>query len=150
MAEKNNSALFYTCSLIEYIGRYRKLRRGEVVSLLGEETIHRIYTHAGVLHCEPVAKVADDFVTMYSLPEGGYDNVASCRYTVPDYWTIGEVYERLIEDVCPGDDTNDIIRTLISVYTSWIDPEISNYNSDLFYQPRDYLRECFLAGEIIE
>ena len=25
------------------------------------------------------------------------DNVAACRYTVPDYWTIGEVYERLIE-----------------------------------------------------
>lgn len=150
MAKKNNSDLFYTCSLIEYIGRDRKLRRGEVVTLLGEENLRRIYTHACVLHCEPVAKVADDFIAMYSLPEGGYDNVASCRYAVPDYWTIGEVYERLIEDVCPGDDTNDIIRMLISVYTSWIDPAISNYNSDLFYQPRDYLRECFLAGKILE
>jgi hypothetical protein len=25
---------------------------------------------------------------------------------------------------------------------------LSNYNSDLFYQPRDYLRECYLGGEI--
>ena len=34
------------------------------------------------------------------------DNVAACRYTVPDYWTIGEVYERLIEDVT-GEDEDD-------------------------------------------
>ena len=35
--------LFYVCSLIEYIGRERKLRRADVVSGLGEETIRRIY-----------------------------------------------------------------------------------------------------------
>lgn len=27
-----------------------------------------------------------------------FDNVKECRYLVPDYWDIGEVYERLIED----------------------------------------------------
>lgn len=26
---------------------------------------------------------------------------------------------------------------------------ISNYNSDFFYQPRDYIRECYLAGDVI-
>ena len=25
-------------------------------------------------------------------------NEADCKYKAPDYWTIGEVYERLIED----------------------------------------------------
>lgn len=49
------------------------------------------------------------------------DNVAACRYTVPDYWTIGEVYERLIEDVT-GEDEDDehLIDHLMEVYTSWI------------------------------
>ncbi len=60
----------------------------------------------------------------------------------PDQFSYGEVYERLIEDVC-GD---DVVRTLTEVYSSWIDDAISNYNSDFFYQPRDYIRECYLEG----
>ena len=40
---KNNSALFYTCSLIEFIGRQQKLPRCEVVRALGEKAIARIY-----------------------------------------------------------------------------------------------------------
>ncbi len=35
---KNNSALFYTCSLIEYIGREQKQKRDNVVKLLGRES----------------------------------------------------------------------------------------------------------------
>ena len=142
---KNDSSLFYLCSLIEFIGRHQKLRRSDVVNHIGGKTLRRIYSHAGILHCEPIEKTADDFIVMRGIPEGGFDNVASCKYEAPDYWTIGEVYERLIEDVCE----DDVIDKLIEVYNSWIDREISNYNSDLFYQPRDYLRECYLAGKII-
>ena len=142
---KNDSALFYLCSLIEFIGRQQKLRRRDVVNNIGEKTLRRIYSHADILHCEPIEKTADDFVVMCDIPEGSFDNVVSCKYEVPDYWAIGEVYERLIEDVCD----DDVIAKLIEVYNSWIDREISNYNSDLFYQPRDYLRECYLAGKIL-
>ena len=120
---KNNSALFYTCSLIEFIGRRQKLRRSELVTLMGSSAIGRIYRYADVFHCEPIAKTADDFVTMLNIPEGSFDNVEACRYEVPDYWTIGEVYERLIEDIS-GDDEEHIIERLIEVYTSWIDAAI--------------------------
>ena len=34
MGTKNNNNLFYTCALIEYIGRQVKRRRSEVVDLL--------------------------------------------------------------------------------------------------------------------
>lgn len=37
-----------------------------------------------------------------------FDNVGKCRYKVPDYWTIGEVYERLIEDMAKNSDKNII------------------------------------------
>ena len=143
---KNNSDLFYTCSLIEYLGRQQKLRRSDVVRALGEETIRRIYSHADVFHCEPIAKTADDFITLRNIPTGDFDNITTCKYNVPDYWTIGEVYSRLIEDVCG----EDVISTLIEVYTSWFDRELSNFNSDLFYQPRDYLAECYRTNEIID
>ena len=43
----------------------------------------------------------------------------------------------------------DIIKTLMEVYDSWIDSAISNYNSDFYYQPRDYIRECYREGEVI-
>lgn len=142
---KNNSALFYTCSLIEFIGRQCKLKRSEVVSLLGDKVIKRIYGHADVLHCEPIAKTADEFISLCNLPNGSFDNEKNCKYEVPDYWTIGEVYERLIEDV----DCGDILETLKDVYSSWIDSAISNYNSDFFYQSRDYISECYYRNEII-
>ena len=143
---KNNSDLFYTCSLIEYLGRQRKLRRSDVVRALGEETLRRIYSYADVFHCEPIAKTADDFITLRNIPTGDFDNITTCKYNVPDYWTIGEVYSRLIEDV----GGEDIIASLIEVYTSWFDRELSNFNSDLFYQPRDYLAECYRTNEIID
>ena len=144
---KNNSALFYTCSLIEYIGRERKLKRADVVRALGEKTIRRIYRYADVFHCEAIEKTADDFITHLHLPEGNFDNVASCRYHVPDYWTIGEVYERLIEDIS-DDREEDLIGHLLEVYTSWIDDVISNYNTDFYYQPRDYIQACYHEGKI--
>ena len=146
---KNNSALFYTCSLIEFIGRRQKLKRSELVQLLGKKVITRIYNYADVFHCEPIEKTADDFITNLNLPEGEFDNVASCRYTLPDYWTRGEVYERLIEDVT-GEDDEHIIAHLVEVYSSWMDDAISNYNSDFYYQSRDYIYICYKEGKICE
>ena len=96
---KNNSALFYTCSLIEFIGRKKKLKRSELVRIMGEKTIKCIYSYADVFHCEPIEKVADELIEESGMSEGDFDNVKACRYLVPDYWDIGEVYERLIEDI---------------------------------------------------
>lgn len=144
---KNNSALFYTCSLIEFIGRERKLKRSELVRILGDKVIRRIYRFADVFHCEPIEKTADDFITSLNITEGTFDNVASCRYNVPDYWIIGEVYERLIEDIS-GDDTEHIVNHLMEVYLSWIDDVISNYNTDFYYQSREYISECYREGQI--
>lgn len=146
---KNNSALFYTCSLIEFIGRQQKLKRSELVRFLDVATITRIYRYADVFHCEPIEKTADDFITNCNIPVGSYDNMADCRYTVPDYWTIGEVYERLIEDIV-GDDTAHIIECLMEVYTSWIDAAISNYNTDFYYQSREYIYECYKEGKVCD
>lgn len=142
---KNDNNLFFVCSLIEFIGREVKLKRSDVVKALGEDVIRRIYNFADVFHCEPIAKVADDFITMCNIKSGDYDNVRECKYEVPDYWTIGEVYERLIEDI--GE--NDVIAALLEVYGSWISDAISNYNSDFFYQSRDYIKECYKEKQVI-
>ncbi len=132
---KNNIQLFYVCSLIKYIGRVQKRKRSEIFTCMKKETLKRIYNHADVLHCEPIEKVAEEFILLCQIDMGDYDNISQSKYKVLDYWTIGEVYERLIEDI----DGNDIIGILIEVYNSWISDVISNYNSDFYYQSREYI-----------
>ena len=62
----NNNALFYICSLIEFIARKTKNCRGFIVDCLGDD-IRRIYSHQDVFHCEPIEKVADDFIRRASI-----------------------------------------------------------------------------------
>ena len=133
MAAKNNNALFYTCSLIEYIGRTKKETRCKIVEDLGKDTIQRIYNYSDVFHCEPIEKVAMEFIEEYRIQDGNYDN-------------IGEVYERLIED-CYTD--NEIMKGIWEVYHSWIDAVISDYNTDFYYQSRDYIAACYKEGEVL-
>lgn len=143
--KKNNTALFYTCSLIEFIARQTKNERSLVVNLLGDN-IERIYKYQDVFHSEPIEKVADDFITRANIPNGQYDNVELCRYNVPDYWDIGEVFSRLLEDCYSEEETFKGIR---EVYNSWISKKILNFNSDLYYQSREYIAECYRSGYII-
>ena len=146
MARKNNNALFFTCSLIEYIGIKVKQKRSEVVEVLGYERIERIYEYADVFHCEPIEKVADEFIEESNLKMGTFDNEKQCKYVIPDYWSIGEVYERLIEDIYAE---CEIVKGIWEVYHSWIDEHISDYNTDFYYQPRDYIAACYEEGEVL-
>ena len=147
---KNNNSLFYVCSLLEYIGRLQKLERSELVRRLGKDRLKRLYKDADTLHCEPIEKIADEVVSIFGLDAGAFDNVSRCRYEVPDYWTIGEVYERLVEDICAeNEDVDFIVDIVLQVYTSWIDKAISNYNTDFFYQSREYIFACWKEGEVI-
>ncbi len=135
--------LFFTCSLIELMARETHQRRGALATLLGREIISHIYAHADVLHCEPIAKTADTFIEMCNVPQGDFDNVAACKYTVPTYWDIGKVYARLIQDVSDG----DLIGSLLRVYSSSTSDAISNFNSDFFYQPRDFIKFHYLEND---
>lgn len=146
MGTKNNNSLFFTCSLIEYIGRTVKQKRGDVVESLGKNRIERIYSYADVFHCELIEKVAWEFIEDSNIGTGDFDNVALCEYTIPDYWDIGEVYERLIEDSYSD---QDVVKGIWEVYHSWISDAISDYNTDFYYQPRDYIAVCYDEGKVL-
>ncbi|MBD5465214.1 MAG: hypothetical protein HDR22_05265 [Lachnospiraceae bacterium] len=142
---KNNDKLFYVCSLIEYIARKTTNRRYDVVKQMDDE-LQRIYDYADVFHCEPIEKVADDFIRKDHIVNGNYDNLSDCRYLVPDYWDIGEVFARLIED-CYKD--VNVINGMKEVYGSWLADKILNFNSDLYYQSRDYIAACYKEGKML-
>ena len=144
--EKNNSALFFTCSLVEFIGRETKNKRQDILNYLGKEEVSRIFKYADVFHCETIEKVAEDFIERNSIVQGEFDNVAACKYTVPDYWDIGEVFERLIEEIYKE---AEVIKGIFEIYQSWIADKILNFNSDLYYQSREYIAICYREGKII-
>lgn len=144
--EKNNSALFYTCSLIEYLGRLTHNTRTDILKYLGEHDVNQIYKYADVFHCEPIEKVADDFIQKDQIPVGTYDNVSNCKFLIPDYWDIGEVFSRLIED---NYSEEEVIKGIYEVYYSWIADKILNFNSDFYYQSREYISMCYKENEIL-
>lgn len=44
---------------------------------------------------------------------------------------------------------DDIADGIWAVYHSWIDESISDYNTDFYYQPRDYIAACYTKGTIL-
>ncbi len=143
---KNDNSLFYTCSLIEFIARKTKNHPRDVVKCLGDD-LERIYEFEDVFHCEPIEKVADDFILRNNILSGNFDYISRCKYIVPGYWDIGKVFERLIEDCY---NQNEVFSAIREVYSSWFADMIYNFNSDLYFQPRDYLAECYKEGKILE
>lgn len=144
--KKNNNALFYTCSLIEYMSRKTNNYPKDVIDYLGDD-LERIYNYEDVFHCEPIEKVSDEFIKRSGIVNGNHDYISKCKYLIPDYWDIGKVFERLIEDCY---DEKDVFKAIREVYNSWMATKIYNFNSDLYYQPRDYLAECYKSGKILE
>lgn len=51
---------------------------------LGKERIERIYDYSDILHCEPIEKVAMEYVEECSITQGQFDNEADCEYEIPD------------------------------------------------------------------
>lgn len=147
MAKKNSSDLFFACSLVEQLGRDLLAKRSDVVSALGKEGIDQIYEYADVFHCEPIAKVSDDFIQLYSLKRGTFDNVGVARYEIPSVWTMGKIHSRLIEDVAGEKEYPD---TLIEVYTSWIEDFLSDYNSTYYFQTREFLTLSYKEGKMLD
>lgn len=147
MCKRNNSAVFFTCALIEQLGRDLHQPRGQIARDLGARGIDVILKNADILHCEPIEKVADDVAAEFHLGRGTFDNLSLAKYTVPDVWTIGKVYARLVED---SSDEDNVKETILAVYDSWIDEKLSDYNSAFYYQPRDYIAECYRQGIVID
>ena len=143
---KTSNDLYYTCSLIEYIGRKTKNPRYTVVDLLGEKYLKHILDHADVFHCEQIEEVADGFIEACQIQTGDFDNVAACKYDVPSYWDIGAVYGRLIESLIK----DEVVEKIIEVYHSWLAQYIDNYNIAVYYMTPQYLELSYEEGKLLD
>jgi len=146
---KCENDLFFACSVIEYIGRKTRNRRGVVAQLLGEQEIVRLLDLADVLHCEPIETVAADVIGRMGITNGDFDNEASCRYNVPTHFDIAKVYKRLIVSVADAQGIT-FADALRQVYASWICEKIDDYNASMYFANPQYLYESYIAGEAIK
>ena len=98
MTPKEQNDYFYVCSLIEYIARETKNKRGTIVNLLGKKGIEKQLYDAEVNHCLSFDQVSDELIEFYKIPEGDFDTISTCKYTVPNFMDISKLYSIMIED----------------------------------------------------
>jgi len=140
-----DNKLFFTCSLIEYIGRETNNRRLDVVKALGRENTARIYDYSDVFHCEPIESVSAQWRERCNIQAGVFDNISACRYRLPTHWDIGKVYCRLIQSLEGG-----AMDALYEVYSSWLASKIDDYNIAVYYMSPEYLYESYKEGSLLD
>ena len=101
-----------------------------------EDLVHQLRT-AGVNHCLSFEQVCDEWIEEYQITEGNFDNITTCKYSVPAVTSIGRVYQTLILNVM-GLYAN-VVEAIKTVYNSFISDEISDFNSNVFYSNPDYI-----------
>ena len=144
---KEQNDLFFLCALIDYMARKTHNRRCVIVDALGRERLEHIFALADVYHSDNIDRVSDDFIAECRIPEGEFDNVAACHFTIPSHWDIGKVYKRLILMVA-RQNGEDVISALIAVYHAWICAYLDDYNGSFYYENPQFIFECYQQGHV--
>jgi hypothetical protein len=144
--QKEND-LFFTCSLIEYMGRKTKNKRADVVNALGKKYIAKIYDLADVYHSDNIETVSDDFIQKAGIFNGTFDNVAAAKYAVPSCWDMGKVYKRLVLGIA-REKKMEIEDAVIEAYNSFVSEKIDDYNSSFYYDAPQNILNAYLYGVI--
>ena len=122
-------------SLIEYVGRKTRNRRGIIVETIDIEEIQLLLDAAPENHCLSFEQVSDELIEDYEILEGTFDTVETCKFEVPSATRIGKVYARLIESLSESEE--QYAEKMYEVFTSDLPDAISDFNSSLFFAPAD-------------
>lgn len=147
MTEKEKNDFFYVCSLIEYIARQTKNKRRVIVEALGREGIEKQLYDAEISHCLSFEQVSDELISQYKITNGDFDTITDCKYAVPSFMDIGKLYSIMIED-CAG--SGEEVEELINIFSSFISDEISDFQTDVYYQNPSYLECSYRAGYLLD
>lgn len=147
MTEKQKNDFFYVCALIEFIARRTKNKRRIIVEALEKKGIEKQLYDAEVNHCLSFEQVSDELIEQYGIHEGSFDTVTGCKYTIPSFLDIGKLYSIMIEDCAePGKEVDELIK----IFSSFISDEISDFQSDVYYQNPSYLENSYKEGYLLD
>lgn len=145
--DSQSNAVFFVCSLIDYIARKTKNERKVVVDALGPQRISKLIELADVYHSENIDAVSDRFIEDAGISKGNFDNVAVARYAVPSHWDIGKVYKRLVMSIMEeeGVEPNEAIER---AYGSFVSPLIDDYNGSFYYESPQAIFVAYRYGDL--
>lgn len=147
MTEKQKNDFFYVCALIEFIARRTKNKRRIIVEALEKKGIEKQLYDAEVNHCLSFEQVSDELIEQYGIHEGSFDTVTGCKYTIPSFLDIGKLYSIMIEDCAePGKEVDELIK----IFSSFISDEISDFQTDVYYQNPSYLENSYKEGYLLD
>lgn len=147
MTEKEKNDYFYVCSLIEYIARETKNKRGVITGILGKKGIEKLLYDAEADHCLSFEQVSDEVIEQYRISNGDFDTITECKYTIPSFMDIGKLYSIMIEDCAkPGKEIDELLK----IFSSFISDKISDFRTDVYYQNPSYLECSYEAGYLLD
>lgn len=147
MTEKEKNDYFYVCSLIEYIARETKNKRGVITGILCKKGIEKLLYDAEVDHCLSFEQVSDEVIEQYRISNGDFDTITECKYTIPSFMDIGKLYSIMIEDCAePGKEIDELLK----IFSSFISDKISDFRTDVYYQNPSYLECSYEAGYLLD
>lgn len=129
-------------SEIESVSRKSGNSKADIVDTLGEKKLRRLYRFANINHCLPIEQVTQEVIE---------DNQIVCQEKISQsrkqsVWDSGHIYQRLIVDTMNG---NDWLSKMKEIYHSWICKYLDNDKKPIYWQPRSYIRECYLQQKIL-
>ena len=142
--------MFYVCSLIEYIGRKTKNRRGDIVAAMDDDCLRHQLDYADVNHSLPFERVSDELIAECGIKDGAYDTISGCQYSIPSETSVGRVYSTLIEDSMDAEGSSlSVVEAVRKVFGSFIVDEISDFANGVYCENPSYLRESYKAGRLL-
>lgn len=147
MTEKEKNDYFYVCSLIEYIARVTKNKRGYITERLGKKGVEKLLFDAEINHCLSFEQVSDEVIEQYGILSGNFDTITACKYSIPSFMDIGKLYSIMIEDCAkPGEETEELLK----IFSSFISDKISDFQTDVYYQNPSYLECSYKEGHLLD
>lgn len=140
--------VFYVCTMIEYVARATHNKTKDIIAKLSDNDLMHEIKAACVNHCLSFEQVCDEWIEKYDIQDGMFDNISTCKYTIPSETSIGRVYQTLISSICKTID--ELVITIRKVFSSFISDEISDFNSSVYYSNPDYIRCSYEAGELLD
>lgn len=118
-----------------------------ITEKLGKKGIEKLLYDAEVNHCLSFEQVSDEVIEQYGISNGDFDTITECKYTVPSYLDIGKLYSIMIEDCAEeGKEVDEMLK----IFSSFISDEISDFQTDVYYQNPSYLECSYEAGYLLD
>lgn len=143
--KKYSNDILYFCSLIEYTARKTNNHVRDIIQKMDINDIHVELNDAEVNHCASFEEISSELIEKFQITMGDFD-IKSNYTKIPSYIAIGSVYRNIIVAIADEDSVEETIKEVLS---SFLIDEISNYDSDVYYQNTSYLLESLFAGKLL-